>query len=236
MSNQNPKLENSNIIDCIPQVGECPLKCLECYYNGGRFYRTLDIPLIPIVEESKGKIVRINSGHDSNLEYEKVMRATKKFKDKFFNTSIPNLRFGNPTVLTLNGRDTDLTFYHRKDVEGKLSDLMFVRFRVNTWNTPLCYQAIMEWAKHCPVVLTDMRYYDKNNIKEQKYYQYGKHILNEYWKLNSEGYNQIFNLLAFQNVYWCGNPFTLSTFCNECRLCEHLYIMAKRRIENAVFH
>ena len=28
----NPKLVGSNIIDCIPQTGECPLKCTECFY------------------------------------------------------------------------------------------------------------------------------------------------------------------------------------------------------------
>lgn len=231
MSEKNPKMEGCNVIDCIPQTGECPLNCLECYYNGGRFYRTLNEPLIPTEEEARGKIVRVNSGHDSNLQFEKVISVTKKYEDKYYNTSIPILRFGAPTVLTLNGRDTDRSFYRKKDTVGNLEELMSVRFRVNTWNIGLCEEAIKEWNEICPVILTDMRYYHKELVKEPEYYQYGKHILNEYWKLNEKGIEKIMRLLKYKNVFWEGNPFSLVTLCKDCRLCEHFYMITKLRLK-----
>lgn len=228
---ENPKLANSNIIDCIPQTGECPLNCAECYYNGGRFYRSLNDPEIPTLEASIEKIVRVNSGHDSNLEFDNVMKVTEKYEDKFYNTSLPMLRFNNPVVLTINSRDDDYTFYHRGDIEGNLDELMFVRFRVNTWNIPLCIEAIEEWNP-VPLVLTDMRYYNRDLVKEPQYYNFRKHILNAYWRLNEKGTSKIFELLKLPNVFWCGNPFSLSTMCEECRVCELFYIATKVRLKS----
>jgi hypothetical protein len=54
----NPKLQGSNIIDAIPQTGSCPMTCPECFFNGGRFCRTLDESLLPTLEEVGDKIVR----------------------------------------------------------------------------------------------------------------------------------------------------------------------------------
>jgi hypothetical protein len=228
---KNPKLVDSNIIDCIPQEGECPLGCIECYYNSGRFYRELK-PLIPTIEESKGKIIRVNSGHDSNLEFEDVISKTCNYDDVFYNTSIPRLRFNTPTILTINGRDTDKTFIHITDLVGDITTLMAVRFRLNTWNVELCEKAIEEY-EDIPFLLTDMRYYNSKYIPDEhkKYYQWKKHILNSYYCLNEEGKKVLMPLLAYQNVYWCANPFTGSSYCRDCRLCEHLYIKTKMLIE-----
>jgi len=30
--------------------------------------------------------------------------------------------------------------------------------------------------------------------------------------------------MRYFGVYWCGNPFTKSTLCKDCFLCEHFYI------------
>ena len=150
-------------------------------------------------------------------------------------------------VLTLNGLKTDESYIYLSQVKGDLQDLMFVRFRVNTWNLELCGRAINTWTKDgvygdldsltwndgVPLVLTDMRYYDGDKIPEdhKQYYEFRKHILNSYWMLNEEGRKKVFSLLRFPNVFWCGNPFSLSTTCQECRLCEILYIKAKVRME-----
>ena len=224
----NPKLEGSNIIDCIPQSGECPLKCQECYYNGGRFYRPLT-PQIPTLEEVKGKIVRVNSGHDSNLEFEKVITTTRDYPDKYYNTSIPNLRFNAPTMLTINGRDTDQTFIHPSDCQGNRDDLMAIRFRVNTWNIPLCMNAAEYW-KPTILLLTDMRYYNRENVKKPEDYEWRKAILNSYFCLKSENLEKILKIFShYSNVFWCGNSFNHSHYCRDCRLCEIFYAKAKLR-------
>jgi hypothetical protein len=230
---------DSNIIDCIPQTGPCPLNCSECYYNGGRFYRTLDSPLIPTLEEAKGKIVRVNSGHDSNLLTNEQLKLTSLYSDRYYNTSLPKLLFNAPTILTINGRDTDKTFYIAySDILGELDSLMSVRFRVNTWNLDLAEKAIRLWQDITPIILTDMRYYGADNgvpppsVKNPEDYVFGKHILNSYWKLNDCGKAKVMELLSYHNVFWEGNPFYGSTLCKDCRLCEHFYFIAKERLKH----
>ena len=232
MSEQNPKLVNSNITDCIPQCGPCPLGCAECFYDGGRFYRSLE-PLMPSLEEVQGKVVRVNSGHDSNLQFGLVMEKTTGYLHKFYNTSLPLLRFKAPTVLTINGRDTDRTFYYPTQVKGNLRELMFVRFRVNTWNLKLCDAAVRNWCSlGIPLVLTDMRYYNEKAVKNPEDYQWKKHILNSYYCLKPERLDMILRRYANAPlVFWCGNPFSRSTFCEQCRICELLYYKTKRRME-----
>ena len=228
---QNPKLADSNIIDCIPQRGPCSLNCSQCYYNSGRFYRPLE-PLIPSLEEAKGKIIRVNSGHDSNLQFELVMETTRGYLDRFYNTALPLLRFNAPTVLTINGRDTDVTFYHPNHVKGNLKELMFVRFRVNTWNLKLCDEAVRSWCGlGIPLVLTDMRYYNEEAVESPEDYQWKKHILNSYYCLKPEALDCILKRYADNGlVFWCGNPFSKSTYCSECRICEILYWRTKQRL------
>ena len=232
---ENPKLKDSLMIECIPQVGDCPMRCAECYYNLN-FYRSKDTPLLPTLEESEGKIVRVNSGHDSNLQRELVLEKTKDYKDKFYNTSIP-IPLGAPTILTLNGRDTDKTFLleHEFGTEEDTIQLMAVRFRVNTWNLGLCWKAISHWALSdgTPLILTPMRYASLESIpeSERKFYSQSKHIINTWWCLNEDGVGIIRHKLAHSNVFWCGNPFNNSSYCSECRICEHLYVSAKERMK-----
>jgi hypothetical protein len=163
---------------------------------------------------------------------EKVLEATEDYEDKFFNTSLPILNFGSPAILTLNGRDTDFSYLHRNQIMGNIDELMAVRFRLNTWNVELCLDAISEWAFHVPFLLTDMRYSDIDNVKKPQHYEFKKHLLNEYWKLNEDGMQIILKLLRLRNVFWCGNPLTKSTMCSECRLCEHFYCKTKIKLES----
>lgn len=231
---QNPKLEGSLIIDAIPQTGECPMYCSQCFYNEPGFYRPIDQPLIPTAEEALNKIVRVNSGNDSNNKRDLVIAATKDYPRKFYNTSVPRLDFGAPVVLTINGRDTDETFFAPSDVKGNLEDLMFVRFRANTWNLELCDDAVHAWCheKGIPLVLTTMRYYDRESVKKPEDYTYKKHILNESFSLKSESLRGIFSRYRQENlVFYCGNPVSESSMCSDCRICEHTFDKALLRVE-----
>ena len=222
----NPKLKGSSLIDAIPQTGECPVGCAECFYNGGRFYRTLDEPLIPSEEESVGKIVRVNSGHDSNIEKQMVLCETYWYKDKFYNTSIPNFDFPSPVVFTCNGRDLILT----DDVEN----LMFVRFRVSTDNLEEADRAVEHYlVKHgIPVVMTFMRYY--SDPPNQEDYEFRKSVINDYWCLKSDKVVEIMSRWGkktppVRGVRMCSTPY--SSFCGDCKNCEFLYHEFFRRLD-----
>ena len=52
MTKRNPKQEGTNIFDCKPQTGKCPLNCNQCFYNReGAFYVDIHKPHMPSVEE-----------------------------------------------------------------------------------------------------------------------------------------------------------------------------------------
>ena len=215
---ENPKLKGSNIVDCIPQTGNCPLECAECFYNGGRFYRTLDKPLMPTLEQAYGKIVRVNSGHDSNINRELVIELTDKYKHKFYNTSVPNFKFPAPVVFTCNGRKLILA-------KEELENLMFVRVRTSIFNLEEVDKAVDYYlVKHeIPVVLTFMRYYYSNKIPPEyrKYFEFKEHILNSYYCHTVETHLKILERYKGLGVRMCGTP--VSSFCVDCRNCELLY-------------
>lgn len=215
---KNPKLQGSNIVDCIPQVGECPVNCPECFYNGGRFYKDLDKSLEPIVLSNK--IVRVNSGHDSNLQKELVLKKTKYYKHKFYNTNFPNFDFPAPVVFTCNGG---------KKEELKLvkttKNLMFVRARVNFWNLNDVDRAVRYYLlkNEIPVVLTFMRYYNVDKIPNEyrDKYEWKKHILNSYYCLKQNSMLEIMQRYNKTGVRYCGT--IISSNCLDCQNCELLY-------------
>ena len=216
---KNPKLEGSELVDVIPQTGKCPMKCLECFYNEG-FFRTLDEPLIVTDEEAKGKIVRVNTGHDSNINKKLVIEITKIYQHKFYNTSIPNFDFPGPVVFTCNSRDTDFTFFKVEDV----SNVMFVRIRVDTWNlASVVDPAVAHYTKKgIPVVLTFMRYKNKDNVKKPNDYYLKKHIQNSYWLIKAKAWRRIMDRYKGNDlVFSCGTP--QSSLCKDCQNCVKLY-------------
>lgn len=222
---ENPKMKGTNLIDCIPQTGECPLKCEECFYNGGRFYRTLDTPLIPTFEESRGKIVRVNSGHDSNIQRGLVIKTTERYLHKFYNTSVPNFIFPAPVVFTCNGRKLLL-------VEKGLDKLMFVRIRTSIFNLEEVNKAVEYYLKEhkIPVVLTFMRYYNisKIQVEYHKYFEFKKYILNSYYCHTVDAHLKILEQYKGMGVWMCGTP--TSSYCVDCRNCEFLYWDYWRRV------
>jgi len=224
----NPKLVGSNIVDAIPQTGECPVKCAECFYNGGRFFRELDAPLVATPEEARGKIVRVNSGHDSNIQRNVVLAATAAFPHKFYNTAIAKFDFPGPVVFTCNAHKLKL-------VENPPPNLMFVRFRVHTGNLDDADQAVKHYlAKHgIPVVMTFMRYYSEEAVPDKAAYEYRKSILNSYWMMKRDWVLEIMSRWGKTNppvrgVRMCSTPY--SSFCGDCRNCEFLYWDSLRRM------
>ncbi len=77
---RNPKQEGTNIFDCKPQCGPCPVGCAQCFYNRpGAFYTSIYEDLVPTPEEVGDGIVRMNSGHDSNIQRDLVIATALKY-------------------------------------------------------------------------------------------------------------------------------------------------------------
>lgn len=229
MSAPNPKLAGSRLVECIPQTGECPMGCAECFYNGGRFYRTLDEPLLPTLEEARGRIVRVNSGHDSNIGRGAVIAATEKYPHKFYNTSIAQFNFEDaehrqwPVVFTCNGRSTQLVQCP--------PNVMFVRVRANTWETTAQDVIVRYYQRqNVPVVITFMRYYDKSAIPEgvmaRGDYVWREHLLNEYWCPTATAKASVMARYQGGGVRMCGTLW--SSLCVDCENCIDLYWRCRR--------
>jgi hypothetical protein len=215
---ENPKMVGSNLIDCVPQKGPCPNACNQCYYN--KWFYAGHEPFVPSEEEAAGKIVRVNSGHDSNIQKSIVLEATRHFSHRFYNTSIPNLDFENaPVVLTVNPReDHDWVALENTD------NLMYVRARVDTWNIDMVQKIISHYTSlSVPVVLTFTRYYDM--IKKDNFnfwYRLKKHVLHDYWDVTEDAWWMLMATLARNTlVFSCGSPY--SSYCRDCGVCETLY-------------
>lgn len=231
---KNPKIEGTRIISCIPQRGLCPNNCSFCFFNANP-YNNLE-PIVPTIEETKGKIVRVNDINDSNNQKDLVIETTKNYEHKFYNTSISNFDFPDPVVFTCNGRTTDTDFIRTGDLIHRESNLMAVRIRTNYWNLRLVKEAAVYYAlKEIPVILTFMRYPEESNLKDKYSYTYRQYISHSYWQLTSAAKQAIFTLIdnsvaqhqlmnrkeVKQMVYTCGT--IRSPYCRDCGNCEKLF-------------
>jgi len=136
MTTRNPKQAESNLYDCIPQAGPCPIGCNQCFYNRpGAFYVPIDQPHFPALDEVGDGIVRVNCGNDSNNQREHVIASTAQYPRRFFNTSVPKFDFPSPVVLTANPKEEQIGVdpYEIKPP----ANLMFVRLRVSSTNLDL---------------------------------------------------------------------------------------------------
>lgn len=225
----NPKTKDSGIICCIPQAERCPMECEECFFQSGRSYlEPLDknLPNMPTLEEVGHRVVRVNDGGDSGINFHQAIRDTKKYPLKFYNTSIPQVldEFPAPVVLTVNpGIFTDESF-HKIEIKENLRKLMFVRARVNTWSLGLVGEIVKWYTKReVPIVLTFMAYY-KQPVpeKEQCHYAYRIRTSNRYWAINTSSWETI--MYGFRHNKWvhsCGKiegeeGTTLCRFCGNC--------------------
>ena len=226
---KNKKLVGSNIIDCRVQTGDCPNNCLGCYYNRMPVAHK-EQPVIPTAKEAAGKIVRMNAEHDSNIEREAVVKQALQYDDSFFNTSMLNLNFPRPVVLTVNADESNV--YDPLDVSPieQLNNIMFVRVRVSSLITKCELDRLIGiWTcYYVPVVLTFIRYYQQIIQKEyQDKYEYKKHVLHSCWQLKDSIKKSLINDLRRDYgsfVYKCGEQ------CKDCRNCESFYYLAKQRM------
>jgi hypothetical protein len=233
---ENPKTKGSGIICAIPQKGICPVGCSDCFFQSGRSYlEPLDKNLPNMPEPKFFEVVRVNDGNDSNNHQEEVINDTKNYKMKFYNTSIPkNLdKFDAPVVLTLNpNKQTDVS-WHKLELIPK--NLMFVRFRTNTWNLKLCDEAIEYYSKNeIPIVLTFMAYYGMDIPEgERNNYMFRKRTLNSYNAITTDAWKNIMDKYR-ENVwvYSCGKieGERGKTGCKYCGNCLRQYFTTMEKL------
>lgn len=238
----NPKTEGSGILCCIPQTERCPNECEDCFFQSGRSYLEPleeNLPNIPPVAESLGRVVRVNDGNDSNVQRELVIKSTNDYSMKFYNTSIPDSlsSFDAPVVLTVNPAEmTDEDFYRVSPVPD---NLMFVRFRINTWNLELCDDVVeyySDWER--PIVLTFMAYYD-TPIPEgyRDDYVFRKRTLNKYWAITTSAWENVMRRYKEnQWVYSCGKieGENGTTKCRHCGNCLREFFATRERLRKSL--
>ncbi len=239
---ENPKTKDSGIFCCIPQKGGCPFKCADCFFQSGRSYlEPLEekTPNIPPPEIIANNIIRINDGNDSSNDFNTVVEATKDYPRKFYNTSWPKMveQFPGPVVLTLNpGLHTDKDFWKLPSIPP---NLMFVRFRTNTWNLDLLKEAVDYYAteRFVPVILTFMAYFTEvDNIPQDHLQNYvcRKRTTNSYWAITSQAWEKIMNMFRFNKlVHSCGRVEGEmgDTKCKYCGNCVREFFVTTERMK-----
>ncbi len=244
---RNPKQEGSNLYDCRPQVGSCPIGCNQCFYNRpGAYYTDINEPNIPDpndVYEGNG-IVRMNCGHDSNLERRLVIDNAVQYDDYFFNTSIANYDFPGPVVLTINCCEEEPK---RSILPPTVvpPNLMFVRIRLSASNLGDAHRLVTDWSlADVPIVITFMAYYDKdvfegvvkhrhpfyNNLDDHLYEYKIRHI-NKYWCPTRAMKVRTMKSLGVERNRLLTTCCLESEFCKDCKNCESYYWITRRRLD-----
>lgn len=235
MYKENPKTKGSGITCAIPQAGLCPNKCKDCFFQSGRSYLEPieeNTPNLPSALEALGRVIRVNDGNDSHNEMELVLKRTGMYAMRFYNTSCPDdlEKYNAPVVLTINpGAKTDADF-HR--IESPPPNLMFARFRTNTWNLSICDQAV-EWYsdRQVPIVLTFMAYNNAEDVRHPSwFYSYRKRTLNQYHAITTDGWTYVMNRYRYNRwVYSCGRE-GVASGCRFCGNCLREYFATMERL------
>ena len=238
---ENPKTKGSGIVTAIPQTGLCPNRCEDCFFQSGRSYLEPlkeNLPNIPV--RTEGRVVRVNDGNDSNVQRETVENVVRVngWRDYFYNTAIPQRleEFDAPVVLTVNpGKKTESGAYLLKDPP---KNLMFVRFRTNTFNLQLADFVIKHYsAREVPIVLTFMAYFNMPVWfrADQPDYVFRKRTLNSYWAITTEAWEQVMKRYRLNCwVHSCGKIEGESgtTACRHCGNCLREYFATRERMRS----
>ena len=233
---RNPKQADSHLYDCIPQVGPCPIGCAQCFYNRpGAFYVSIDEPHFPTLDEVGDGIVRVNCGNDSNNQREHVIASTTQYPRRFFNTSIASFDFPGPVVYTANPREEEPAHVPMPVPDN----LMFVRLRVSSTNLAHIDTAVKVLAaKHVPVVLTFMAYYDAEPQVPPEVlaavsgpcYEWRVRHINSYFCPTPAFVRYVMGSYRGNRlVSYCGS--LEGSYCRLCRNCETHYIQTVKRLK-----
>ena len=238
---ENPKTKGSGIVAAIPQTGMCPNRCEDCFFQSGRSYLEPlkeNLPNIPV--RTEGRVVRVNDGNDRNVQRETVENVVRVngWRDYFYNTAIPQRleEFDAPVVLTVNpGKKTESGAYLLKDPP---KNLMFVRFRTNTFNLRLADFVIKHYStREVPIVLTFMAYFNMPVWfrADQPDYVFRKRTLNSYWAITTEAWEQVMKRYRLNCwVHSCGKIEGESgtTACRHCGNCLREYFATRERMRS----
>lgn len=232
----NPKQAGTCLFDCIPQEGKCPIGCNQCFFNRPDAFYT-PTPSVPTPEEVGDGIVRMNCGHDSNIQREKVIETALRYEHFFFNTSIPRFNFPGPVVLTANPKEEEPAWVPAFECQVP-NNLMFVRLRVSATNLRLIDQAVRSWTLgSVPVVLTFMAYYDHEpevneeevGLPKSECYQWKVRHINSYWCATPAFMRAVLQRYSLNRlVSMCGSIEV--PYCRNCRNCESYYIQTTKRM------
>jgi len=236
---RNPKQADSNLFDCVPQAGKCPMNCNQCFFNRPEAFYT-ETPAIPEPEEVGNGIVRMNCGHDSNVERDLVIATAQKYANAFYNTSLPNFDFPGPVVWTANREEEKPVVIPPELWTGIPKNLMFVRLRVSGTNLKHVDRAARWFASGgVPVVLTFMAYYDQEpQVSEEvrqdiggpdQCYQWRVRHINSYWCPTNLFIQYVLNYYERNRlVSYCGS--LEGPYCRLCRNCETWYYITLKRL------
>lgn len=244
---RNPKQVDSNLYDCRPQTGKCPIDCSQCFYNRpNAFYTDINEPNIPDPADVGNGIVRMNCGHDSNLQRELVIATAGQYKNFFFNTSVRSFNFPGPVVFTVNPKEEETSC--RGDAWPSMpfgDNLMFVRIRLSASNLGEVHRLVTSWTlADVPIVITFMAYYDDAVCHKMltrkhafyagidKLYELKTRHINEYWCPTREMKIRTMKSLGVERnrlLTMCGT--FDSNYCKDCRNCESYYWITRRRLD-----
>lgn len=225
-----------------PFSGPCP----NCSGTGRKsaFYCDINKPNIPDPVEVSNGIVRMNCGHDSNLQRKLVIATAGQYKNFFFNTSIPNFDFPGPVVLTINPCEEEPARAYRPPTTIP-HNLMFVRVRVSASNLGDIHRLVMEWGLvDVPIVITFMAYYEDDVVQRvigdshafyvgiDILYEYKTRHINTYWCPTRDMKVRTMKSLGIRRnrlLTMCGT--FDSNYCKDCRNCDSYYWITRRRLD-----
>ena len=130
---------------------------------------------------------------------------------------------------------TDNDFYR---VDPIPKNLMFVRFRINTWNwLPLPNVIDYYSDREIPIILTFMAYHEEGSIPKahRRNYIYRQRTINSYYAIESDAWWKIMSTYRFNIfVYSCGKVEGElgDTRCKHCGNCLREYFATMERIRN----
>jgi len=183
-------------------------------------------------------IVRMNCGHDSNLEKELVLKTAEQFKHVFYNTSLPNFDFPGPVVWTANREEEKPVVIPPDLWTGIPKNLMFVRLRTSSTNLEHVEKATKWFTQmSVPVVLTFMAYYSKEpevpaDIQAAvngPCYEWRVRHINSYWCPTPSFLRYVLKRFErYRLASYCGS--LEGSYCRLCRNCETYYLQTAKRL------